>query len=185
MPPGRPRAHAPSRFAGSAAAVAEWFGVSSPTVQQWLSQSDCPQRTEEGYDLRALCRWDARRRELRRNRIDGSDSGEAGETKEEAERRLKIAQADKAERERDQATGLLLERTEHERILLALIDSFVSGLETLPARVTPLLTAARGHQEIMTILQDHIRSLRIQLAAQHSPRPKENHEAEAGKDGST
>lgn len=160
---GRPRAEAPSRFAPTLGATARWFEVSQQTISTWQAIEGCPQRTEEGYDLRAICRWQAQRDRRAATTVEGKESHE------EADRRKKIADADRSEMARDRESGTLLLKTDHDADLMALIDSFVSGLENLPPKVVPLLTAARGHQEIDQILRDHIRALRIQLAAQHSP----------------
>lgn len=168
MPAGRPRAQAPSRYAGSIAAVADWFRETLPTVQNWARDPAFPERTTtEGYDLLAVARWEDRRGPGRQEPTAGRES------LADAELRKKVADADKAEMSRDRERGALIDRSVRDQDLLAVVESFVSALENLPPKVVPLLTAARGHQEIDTILRDHIRTMRIQLAAKHSPRAVE------------
>lgn len=165
---GRPRAEAPSRYAQSIGATARWFDVALQTVHAWLQIEGCPQRTPEGYDLRAICRWQAQRDRRTATSADGRES------MEEAELRKKRADADRSEMARDKDRRALIAVAEHKRQRYVLIEHFVSQVDSLPGRVAPLLVAAKGYGEIEDILQRHVRAIRIQLGAMFSPKPKED-----------
>ena len=138
-------------------AVAAALGVTRSTVQAWLRQG-APRGPGGRFDVKAIATWRAER-----------DAPGPSEDREHWRGRRERALALEAEQRLKVASGELIAAAERDADLLAVVQSFVSALENLPPKVVPLLTAARGHGEIDTILRDHIRTMRIQLAAKHSP----------------
>jgi phage terminase Nu1 subunit (DNA packaging protein) len=158
------------RVVDSIAAVAEFAGVTVPSASAWFERG-APTLPDEHYDLWAIAQWHAQN-SSRSDGGAGADDATAPNRAQWEVRRVR-ASALEAEQRLDLARGRVIPRTEHDRTLFALIDSFVSALENLPPKVSPLLTAARGHHEVDQILRDHIRTMRIQLVAKHSPEPRD------------
>ena len=149
-------------------ALAARLGVHRSTAQAWL-RAGAPRRPDGAFDVAAVAAW--------RDERDRAAAG--GADREHWRTRRERAAALRSEAALAQERGELIPRAERDADLLAVVQSFVSALENLPPRVVPLLVAARGHQEIDTILRDHVRTLRIQLAAKHAPRPPEETASEA------
>ena len=179
------RARRATRIVDSLAAVAEFAGVAVPSAAAWFERG-APRTADGRYDLWEIARWHAEnvgRRSAEAGEAGGQAIEEAGsadgatgsaaagaeDTRAGWELRRLRAIAQTAELQLQRARGEVIPRTDHDAIVFAVVDSFVSGLEQMPARVVPLLVGARGYQEMDQIVRDQIRSLRIQLAAKHSP----------------
>jgi phage terminase Nu1 subunit (DNA packaging protein) len=176
---GRRTPRAP-RIVDSLAAVAEFAGVTVQSVSAWFERG-APVTEDGRYDLWEIARWHARNL-TPRPYPDTSELGneDASTTDDDADadladsdradwsiRRVRAA-ALTAELRLSEAEGRVITRTAHDAAVYELVDTFVSALEVMPHRVTPMLLAARGHQEIDQVLSDHIRAMRIQLVAKLS-----------------
>jgi len=138
--------------------LARRLDVDRGTIRNWTDKG-MPREPDGSFALGDVEAWLA-------ERDDGTDEGLTY-----WRIRKERSAALRGEAELARQRGELISRTEHDAAISSLIESFVSGLENLPPKVTPLLVGARGYQEILNLLVDHIRSLRVQLAAKHAPRP--------------
>lgn len=159
------REKVPPRVVSQQGTVAAWFAIAQPTVSSWLKKG-APVLSDGSYDLLELARWEA----IRRNK---GVSGDTEESKEDAERRKTIALANKAELDVAARRAELVPIEQHRSERLAIIDSFCSSLEQLPSKLAPLLAGASTYEEIIAQLHAYARSMRVQLAAKHSPAVRE------------
>ena len=159
------------RVVDSLAAVAEFAGVTLPSASAWFERG-APVMPDGRYDLWEIARWYA-------TAHASPDTEADGVSKSQWEARRVRATALEAEQRLAVSQGTVMPRAEHDRFVHELVDSFVSSLEIFPHRVAPLLVAARGYEEINQILEDHIRWMRIQLAAKHAA-PEAADDAGAG-----
>lgn len=144
-------------------ALAKRLGVHRATVSAWQREG-MPRLDAGGFDVGAVEAWLASRGDDAEKRADLT----AWRTRRER------ANALRAERELAREARDLIARAEVERMQLGLVESFVSAIENLPAKVVPLLLGARTHTEMEDVLRNHVRMLRIQLTAKHSPKPAES-----------
>lgn len=145
-------------------ALAAALGVARSTVLDWMARG-MPRNDDGTWFLPAVESWLAARA--------ANDEGEDQESMAAWKLRKERAAALKAERELALVDSTLVPRTEMDRVQVGLVESFVSSLDALPSKVGPLLAGARSPAEMDQILRDHVRALRIQLAAKHSPKPAE------------
>lgn len=144
--------------------LAAILGVSRSTVVEWTAKG-CPRNADGSYHVAAVEAWAAARSDTEGAVADGS----LAQWKLRRERAAALrAESELAREQRD-----LIPRAAVERMQLGIVESFVSALENLPAKVVPLLLGARTHTEMEDVLRNHVRMLRIQLAAKHSPKPTE------------
>lgn len=141
--------------------LATALGVNRGTVHEWL-RAGLPRNPDGSFDVGTVERWRAERERVRGGKGDLA----AWRTRRER------ANALRAERELAREGAKLILRAEHERMQVELVGAFVDALDSAPAKITSLLVAARGHSEIESILREHFRGLRIQLAAKYSPPPQ-------------
>lgn len=173
-----------TRIVDSLAAVAEFAGVTVQSVCAWFERG-APVTDDGTYDLFwEIARWHATTSQVEcavvgtsLTDLDTEDHADDGSDDDDLDgipdvrrsdwtiRRVRAA-ALTAELKLKEATGAVIPITDHHNAIFAVVDSFVSALENLPPRVTPLLAGARDYQEINTILRDHIRAMRIQLAGE-------------------
>lgn len=185
-----------TRIVDSIAAVAQFASVTVPSASAWFERG-APRTADGRYDLWEIARWHAENCARRPGAgpgagpsaqaaadadprmLDAAEADDAAgaigpdETRSEWELRRVRAAALTAELRLQEARGEVVSRAQYDDAMFVVIDSFVSALENMPGRVTPLLVAARGYQEIDTILRDHIRTMRVQLAAMHSPKEED------------
>ncbi len=141
----------------TATSLAALLSVARSTIHGWVAEG-MPRRPDGGFDLDAVEAW----RVQRAGADDDTDRAYWRARREKAE-------ALAAEDRLAQTRGDLMPRAQRDRDLLSVVESFVAALDALPSTVVPSLTAARGRDEIDQLLRDHIRTMRIQLAAKHSP----------------
>jgi hypothetical protein len=101
--------------------------------------------------------------------VKDAGKSEGEESKEEAERRRVIALANKAELDVAERKSELVPISQHRAERLAIIDSFSSSIEQMPSKLAPLIAGAGTYEAIVAQLQAYARSMRVQLAAKHSP----------------
>ena len=145
-------------MAATVADLARELGVHRATASDWV-RAGAPRNPDGSFDVGTVERWRAERERVRGGKGDLA----AWRTRRER------ATALRAERELAREGAKLIPRAEHERMQVELVGAFVDALDAAPAKITPLLVAARGHSEVETILREHFRAVRIQLAAKFSP----------------
>lgn len=140
------------------------LGIDRSTLEQWIAKG-LPRNPDGTWYLDAVESWAA----ARASDEGGAAQGSLAQWKLRRERAAALrAESELAREQRD-----LIPRADVERMQLGIVESFVSALENLPAKVVPLLLGARTHTEMEDVLRNHVRMLRIQLAAKHSPKPTE------------
>ena len=85
------------------------------------------------------------------------------ETFDQARTRKEIAIADQAEMEADERRGLLVEKAKVKAEFAKQGAAVRDGMLNLPARLAPVLHAAKTLAEVQTILDTEIRSVLAQL----------------------
>lgn len=158
-----------------------------PSASAWFERG-APVMADGRYDLWAVACWHAENcgrrgggaegQEVSSSVAGGDESDGDGGSRANWDLRRVRAAALTAELKLKEARRVVISRAEHDEFVYGIVDSFVIALENMPPRITPLLVAARGYQEIDRILRDHVRAMRIQLAAKHSP-PIETADARA------
>ncbi len=114
----------------SVKAVADHFGVTSRSVQNWKDQG-MPWEKDR-FDLTAIGAW---REAHKGNSQDRQELQERGA----AETRLAIAKADKAEAELAQFRGQLIEVGGPKRVLVQTVNAIRTHLEQFPERLMELV----------------------------------------------
>ena len=131
-------------------ALAAALGVDRGTLRRYLARG-MPTCADGGFDVDACRAWIEAR---------GNRPGSVWRT-----RKLRAA-ALRAEFSLALARGDLIPVAAVEREQVRWVDELVTALEALPAKLTPLLVAARGNAETEQVLRTYTAALRTQLAAQ-------------------
>ena len=126
--------------------VAAAFGMSPNTVSGSWANAGMP-GTKGSYSLAEIARWRLQHlAEVERSRrsVEDLDDAELKRRHAEAEARKMELQADRLEREEQQAVGNLVRRDDVTAAMHAIINAFSEHLDGLPDQIAPMLPVANA-----------------------------------------
>lgn len=148
-------------------AAAVLAGVSIPTMVNWAKQENPPPQNSDGsYPARQFGEWLVNYRGLKKRGPKPKDRGgdeDSGETFTEAERRLKLAQAIKAERQNEIDAGNLMEIEQIETLWQRILMRVRSRLLKIPTTVAPLVLGDTDAHSIQLKLKEAVHDALTEL----------------------
>lgn len=143
-------------FALTQGTVAILCNCSIPTLNKWHKEANPPPRNSDGsYSAKAIGKWLAE--EKPRKRGPGRPpENPADPSMADAEKRLKVAQALKLERENAVAEGLLMPIDKIERIWQDILMRVRSRMLKIPSTLAPIVLGDADPFSIETKLKDAV-----------------------------
>ena len=126
-------------YASSINRVASVHAINRSTVQEWLADG-MPGKTENGYPVGAQFRW-----RLDRSKPKQTESSN-GEPPRDPKSRKDYFQAELARLKFETATGKLVAKEEHDRVVNKWSAWFVDSLSQLPGATAPVLAGKSAAQ---------------------------------------
>ena len=149
-------------------AAAVLAGVTVQTMIAWDKQENPPPRNSDGsYSAKQFGEWLVNYRGLKKRGPKPkreSDAGDDGESFVEAERRLKLAQAIKVERENDVAAGRLVSMDVIEPLWQRILVRVRGRLLKLPTATAPIVLGDGDVHSIQAKLKDAVHDALSELA---------------------
>lgn len=150
------------------AAVAEWFGMSRTTLEEWNQTSDAPKKTARGYNLRQWAVWLAKRR---RGSMLPKDSPDLA---------IKHLKRETLQFDLDVKKGRYVRREEYDLIQASLAQLFVGEIERAPIDFS-LILAGKSPAQIRALTEDWIDKMRMRIVEKMDDGLETNHVNEDGK----
>lgn len=133
--------------------IADLFGVAGPTVTRWFKSEGCPRNADGSYNLVNVIQWALERERLNAAAPSGTESEESTKwlTKYRKERALK------AESERKETEGRLLDADEVKRTAFERGKAVCESILHIPARLSPVLAGEIDPKKVEAILKTELK----------------------------
>ncbi len=161
-PPAKKHRGRPSTYLRSKVELAEGFGVSSPTIDKWLTNG-APKKRAKGYKLAEWTAWVLTRASGGTTQQESHDSAPTELEQARAQRERTRAELDQLRL--DNARGVFVPRTDYERDRCSWVRYFVAQLERLPSELVTKL-AAKSSKSVKQVVEDHVRGVRTRMVAE-------------------
>lgn len=130
-------------------------GVTAQTLILWRKQENPPPEVKGGYPAKEFGAWLCLHRAHKASK--SPTKNEPVSSLREAESRLKLAQAIKAERQNEIDAGELLVASDVESAWQNILSRVRSRMLGVPSKVAPLVVSKTDPFEIRTIIETHVR----------------------------